>query len=59
MPAWRVGRHQVRGCEVVDRHSVLASQPGEAAASVRPAIPVVELIPNGVASPCACLAASI
>jgi len=55
------GRHRgddVRGHQVVDRESQAPAEPAESSASVRPEMPVVELIPTGTASPLACVARS-
>ena len=50
-----VGQHDVRGEDVVDRQAELACGVADAAAEREP-MPVVEMMPTGVAKPNACAA---
>ena len=49
--AFAIGGHDLRRNQAIDREAEPAGQPAETPASVRPATPVVELMPGGMARP--------
>jgi len=58
-PGRRRSQQQSRRDEIIDSKPKLATEPTKSAASVNPAMPVVEFMPTGVARPNACVSRSM